>query len=187
MFKKILIANRGKIMDPVIKFDRCMSSAMVRFARMSSGSYFASMVIATTLAFGFPDPAHACGQEAAWQAGELRKDLHRKWRSVRGTFTIDRIETELVKEDTFDGTGAETEASYETRTIWGTVTDRKGRTYRTIHENSDLVLLCSATLTPGYDAIGKFYLSRRPNAEGYYTLEDFDGEPLNLPTVSAQH
>lgn len=147
----------------------------------------AKIAIVVTLFFATPDTAFACGQDAAWQAGELRKDLRRTWRGIRGTFTIDRVETEMVKEDTYDGTGAETESSYETRTIWGTVTDRKGRTFKTVHQNSNLFLLCSATMTPSYDAIGKFYLSRRSNSDGLYTLEDFDGEPLNVPAVSGNN
>jgi hypothetical protein len=126
-----------------------------------------------------PYPGLACGQTAAEAAGRHQQKIRAQARKVRGVFTIKRVESqEIVEDEWTDGSGNPQRSTYTQRTIYGTVASAKGKSFETVHEVSDLFLLCSATAKPSLDSTGTFYLSRQTGPDGRYALIDHAGKPL---------
>ena len=167
-----------------------MERGFPRVSAMLPNRGHATLLRSAVLAFAIaaaatPFPALACGQEAAWAAGRQQQKIRAGSRKVRGVFTITQVESrEVVEAEWTDGSGNPQRSTSTQRTIYGKVASAKGKSFETVHEVSDLFLLCSATAKPSLDSTGTFYLSRRPGADGRYALIDYAGNPL--PQTSPQ-
>ena len=72
----------------------------------------------------------------------------------------------------------------ELRKIWGTITTKNGKQYRTIHdEDGRVIILCSVFFTPSQDVDGFFYIRRQKDKslrlmhwEDKYLLEPTESE-----------
>jgi len=114
--------------------------------------------------------ANACGAEGVRKAGEYRKDLHQRWRAVRRDYQL------VERRDYVD----RNEADLEVSEYLGRVTDKSGKSYETRHRITNEVVLCTSTTTPFENAKGVFWLSRKRDEDGRYTLEDFSEAKAKL-------
>lgn len=140
--------------------------ALLRSAVLALGVMVAALPVA----------AVACGQASAEAAGRRGDEIRAESRKVSGVFRVERIEVPVAADD-----GASTDDVYSAdvySTIYGTVTTARGTVYRTVHEYSDAIIMCSATSRPGGDASGVFYLSRIAEDDGRHRLVDYSGEPI---------
>jgi hypothetical protein len=167
-----------------------MERGFSRVSAMLPNRGHAALLRSAVLAFAVaaaavPSPGLACGQAAAEAAGRHNQKIRAESLKVRGVFTITQVESrEIVEDEWTDGLGNPQRSTYTQRTIYGTVVSAKGKSFETVHEVSDLFLLCSATAKPAQDSTGTFYLSRRPGTDGRYDLIDYAGNPL--PQISPQ-
>lgn len=115
-----------------------------------------------SIAFTAVDAA-ACTVEGSRLADEARAKRLVGKQAVRGQFIVDRVEREVPGQD-------------YPRRIFGTITAKNSKQYKTVHDDDGTIVLCSIFFTPNDNAEGRFYLDRRskPYQLIHWDLSDKD-------------
>lgn len=116
------------------------------------------------------EAAIACTVQGSELAAKARKKRLVGAIRVEGQYRIERTDP--------GGNGLD-----ELRKIWGTITAKNGKQYRTIHvEDGRVIVLCAVFYTPSQDVEGVFYIRRQKDKS--FQLIHWEDKYLLEPTES---
>jgi hypothetical protein len=100
------------------------------------------LILFGLIAFVAPLPAVACTAEGSAMAAKERQ------KRLIGKLKVDGI-FKIISENSWESS----ESEYP-MTIKGMITTSKGKTYRTIHDDNGVIVLCAVYFTPKQDVEG---------------------------------